>query len=457
MARSIRASEHRRAEVDGSLRAAFCRTYRRQITIDDPGVFTRSIPFTPPYILMPDTELQEHYCVTTNEARSTSGEPQGGRSAEMGGCMRHSMTSMIRGRARRITCSAVIPLRPERGVRIRSPVARIALAVACLSAPAHAQWLNHPTPSIPRNADGTPRLDTPPPRLPDGRPDLEGVWTSPRVLIMPPADVLQPWARARMQAHHETFLRDRPAYRCLPNGPEVNADWKRIVQSRSTVVILNDNQTYRTIFLDGRVLEADPHPSWMGYSVGRWDGDTLVVESNGFNDRTWLNPRGLPHTTRLRVVERYTRRSVGRIELEITIDDPGAFVRPWTATVPLELRADTEMLETVCEENSDRWAGTMSQVRANAVVVPPETLARYVGTYRGLWGTTPRTVRVVLDGGTLRANDVYGHEVQLIPESPTFFAGTDGLTYEFVAREGAPATHVVERHVSGDYTYAREP
>jgi hypothetical protein len=222
------------------------------------------------------------------------------------------------------------------------------------------------------------------------------------------------------------------------------------------VAILNENLTYRTIFLDGRALESDPHPTWMGYSVGRWDGDVLVVDSSGFNDKTWLNQLGLPHTTGLRVMERYTRRSLERMELVLTITDPGAFTRPWTATVPMELRVDTEMLETVCEEGSDKWSGTLSEIRAGAVPVSRDVLARYVGVYRGMWGQNVRTVQVSLDGDILRATGIYGQDVQLIPESATFFAATDGLTYEFVGEENGPATQLIERHVSGDYTYARQ-
>jgi len=334
--------------------------------------------------------------------------------------------------------------------------AATALVVCVLASPASAQWLNYPTPGIPRNPNGTPKLDAPPPRLPDGRPDLQGLWTTGWTAIMSPADVLEPWVAEAMRKHHETFFKERPAYRCLPNGPEVNNGWRRIVQSSTTVAILNDNQTHRTIFLDGRRLESDPHRTWMGYSVGRWDGDTLVVESFGFNDKTWLNPRGLPHTESLRLTERYTRRSIGRMDLELTITDPGAFTRPWTVSVPLELRADTEMLETVCEEGSDRWVGTVSQVRRNTVPVPRETLAQYVGVYRGMWATNVRTVRVRLEGDVLRVNGIYGEDVDLIPESATFFAGTDGLTYEFVVRDRGSATHVIERHVSGDYSYARQ-
>jgi hypothetical protein len=122
----------------------------------------------------------------------------------------------------------------------------------------------------------------------------------------------------------------------------------------------------------------------------------------------------------------------------------------------MDLRVDTEMLETVCEEGSDRWAGTLSDIRVNAVPVSREVLARYVGVYRGMWGPNVRTVRVTLDGAILRANGIHDQVVGLTPQSATFFAGTDGLTYEFLGADGGSATHVVERHVSGDYTYARQ-
>jgi hypothetical protein len=321
--------------------------------------------------------------------------------------------------------------------------------------PTAAQWLTHRTPDVPRNADGTPNVAASPSRLPDGRPDLQGLWTASRIAIAPPDGILQPHARALVQARQESFLRDRPSFRCRPGGPEVNPDWKRIIQTPSTLAILNDNLTYRVIFLDGRTLEADPHRSWMGYSVGRWEGDTLVVESFGFNDRTWLNPVGLPHTEALRITERYTRRTYGQMQLDLTITDPGTFTAPWTTSLRMDLRVDTEMLETVCESNSDNWAGSVSEVRANASRVAPDTLARYVGVYSGMWGTVRRTVRITVVGDSLHATGILGQDVQLIAQSDTFFAGTDGLTYEFVGPGNGPATHLVERHVSGDYPYAR--
>jgi hypothetical protein len=342
--------------------------------------------------------------------------------------------------------------------RLEGVLAVVVLSLVPLVTPtaAQAQWLTYRTPDVPRNADGTPNLNAPPPRTTDGRPDLQGLWTTSRSVIAPPNGVLRPQAQALLQRRQENYFKDRPSFRCLPGGPEVNPEWKRFIQTPQTVAILNENLTYRTIFLDGRTLEADPQRMWMGYSVGRWDGDTLVVESFGFNDRTWLNPVGLPHTDDLRITERYTRPRYGQMQLELTIADAGAFTTPWTASVSMVLRLDTEMIETVCESNSDTWVGSLSDVRATAVEVAPAILAKYVGVYSGLWGTLLRTVRVTLAADGLHATGVLGEDVQLIPQSEVFFAGTDGLTYEFAGADGAAATHLVERHVSGDYRFARQ-
>ena len=124
----------------------------------------------------------------------------------------------------------------------------------------------------------------------------------------------------------------------------------KIIQTPSLIVILNPDLTYRQIFTDGRALETDANPSWMGYSVGHWEGDTLVVESAGFNDRTWLD-RGYPHTEALRAVERYRRADFGHLTLEVELHDPALYTAPWKATVEAQLAADTELLEYVCNEN----------------------------------------------------------------------------------------------------------
>lgn len=342
--------------------------------------------------------------------------------------------------------------------RIESVFRVVVLSLVPLVTPTavQAQWLTYRTPDVPRHADGTPNVNAPPPRTADGRPDLQGLWTTSRSVIAPPSGVLRSHAQALLQQRQENYFKDRPSFRCLPGGPEVNPEWKRFVQTPNAIAVLNDNLTYRTIFLDGRSLEADPHRTWMGYSVGRWEGDALVVESFGFNDRTWLNPRGLPHTEDLRVTERYTRTRYGQMQLELTITDAGAFTAPWTANVSMDLRLDTEMIETVCESNSDTWVGSVSDVRATAVAVAPAILERYVGVYSGLWGTLLRTVGVTLEADGLHATGVLGEDVQLIPQSEVLFAGTDGLTYEFTGADGAAASHLVERHVSGDYRFARQ-
>ena len=231
--------------------------------------------------------------------------------------------------------------------------------------------------------------------------------------------------------------------------------WRRIIQTPTLIAIAYENLTYHLIFMDGRKLEANPERTWMGYSVGRWEGDTLVVDSFGFNDRTWLDGRGLPHTDALRTTERYVRRTVGQLQVELTVTDPGAFANPWTMTYTLEFQADTEMLESVCEERS-RWIGRLSDVEQSAVTVSPQTLAKYVGVYSGLWVTRPRTVRIELENGTLYANGLLDERVRLIPHSETSFSGTDGLSFDFDPT-GNPAAFMVERHVSGDWRYMRQP
>jgi len=193
-------------------------------------------------------------------------------------------------------------------------------------------------------------------------------------------------------------------FRCLPSGPATFSQttggpvYKRIVQTPALIVILNDDLTYRQIFMDGRSLEPNPFPGWMGYSVGRWEGDTLVVDSYGFNDKTWLNGRGLQHSEALRMTERYTRTDVGDLRIDVTFSDPDALRKPLSMAVNMTLAADTELLERVCEESSDRWLGTTADIDHAAVTVSPDVLKRYVGVYTGFWGANPRRVDVLLAG-----------------------------------------------------------
>jgi len=341
----------------------------------------------------------------------------------------------------------------------------IALVLVALGTPVGAQWLNHPTSGLPRGADGKPNLTAPTPRTTDGTPDFSGVWTGPAQAPKAAAIDLQPWVIEARRGHAENFYKERPMFRCLPSGPATFSQttgggvWKRIVQTPDVIVVLSDDLTFRQIFMDGRALEASPFPSWMGYSVGRWEGDTLVVDSFGFNDKTWVNEQGLQHTEALRVTERYTRQDLGHLKIDVSFVDPGAYNKPLAMSVNMRLGADTELLERVCETGSEHWTGTASDAQRAAVTVAPEILARYVGVYSGLWAGNPRKVDVVLIDAQLFVRlDDDPEPVALTPFSDKLFQSSAegaGLGYEFVADGNGPATDVVEIHVSGGYQYAR--
>lgn len=242
--------------------------------------------------------------------------------------------------------------------------AAAAVALSTLAGTVHAQWLNHPTPGIPRAADGKPFLTGAAPRTADGRPDFSGIWEPEGVKFLrniaadlePDGVPFQPWAKAlyeeRLTGSH---ARLEPDANCLPQGvPKINAAPVpfKIIQTPGVVVILYEAFTqWRQIFTDGRELPKDPNPTWLGYSVGRWDGDTLVVDTIGFNGKTWLDTNGHPTTDALHVIERFRRPRFGQLEIEITIDDPKAYTRPWTVNERPRLLPDTELLEFVCLEN----------------------------------------------------------------------------------------------------------
>src|ERR1035438_4714794 len=198
-------------------------------------------------------------------------------------------------------------------VQLKTAVWFLVLSFLEVSMPAAAQWLDYPTPGIPRTHDGKPNLSAPAPRTPDGKPDLSGIWehlnARTTAYYLDGIDIpWQPWALSLFQQRTEDNQLDNPESKCLPRGiPKADAfDVHKIVQTPGLVLILYEYQnTFRQIFTDGRKLPVDPNPTWMGYSVGHWEGDTLVVESNGYNDKTWLDGAGHPHSERLRVTERY--------------------------------------------------------------------------------------------------------------------------------------------------------
>ena len=350
------------------------------------------------------------------------------------------------------------------------------LILVAAATPVGAQWLTLPTPGVPRTADGEPDLSAPAPRAGDGHPDLTGLWVPVAVsgsLLDP--DRIQEWARARIDDHTRKFFADDPRFRCLPSGPgaypagRTESGLRRIVQHPSVIAILNDDLTYRQIFLDGRELEADPFPTWMGYAVGRWDGDTLVVESNGFNDKTWLHREGLPHTESLRITERYRRVDFGHVRLDVTYEDPGTFPSPVHALIEMQFVADSELLETVCNEASEgrsHWGGAITEAEEKVVEVAEEILARYVGTYQGIWLGNLITAEVTLEDGALFLERIPPYsetgvteagKSRLLPQAETAFECTCGLGFVFTAEGEGMATEVAEVHVSGAWTFARVP
>jgi len=227
------------------------------------------------------------------------------------------------------------------------------------------QWLKLPDKGIPRTKDGKPDLTAPVPHKADGKLDLSGVWLSPGpkylqnlAADLKPEDVpMQAWAAAllkeRMTGAHAAEESDA---NCLPQGvPKINVTPIpfKIVQNPDEVIILYEAfGIYRQIFMDGRELPKDSNPSWMGYSVGKWDKDALVVETSGFNGKTWLDQVGHPTTEALQVTERFRRPDFGHLTIEVTINDPKAYTRPWTVTEGMQLLADTDLLEFVCNENN---------------------------------------------------------------------------------------------------------
>ena len=345
----------------------------------------------------------------------------------------------------------------------RATTALLAIVASSTTLPSMGQWLEHPTAGLPRTADGKPDVTAPAPKLSDGTPDLSGIWhrTAGRYYNNIAADLtisdVQPWAEALYQRRRRDYGKDSMEVRCLPLGPVATttpyADIK-IVQTPTLIVLLLDDLTYRQIHMDGRQLPKEPNPSWMGYSVGRWEGDTLVVESNGFTDRSWLDYDGHPHTEALSVVERYRRRDIGHLDLDVTFDDPGAYVKPWTVSVPLELFPDTEVLEFVCREN-EKSTMHMTSTPVVPVTVAQETLMRYAGAYEisGTDNVTPAVVSTSGDELFLDLNRA-GPE-HLVPLSETDFS-LSGTVIQFVDGDGGAITHFVMRTVEGEETAVRK-
>ena len=239
---------------------------------------------------------------------------------------------------------------------------RLALVIGCLAsaAPVMAQWLKQPTAGVPRTPDGKPNLSAPAPRMADGKPDLSGLWQPAAILIgdlaanLPKGSVpFQPWAEKLYNERRANESRDDPTANCIvggvPRSDAVPYPFKVLHEKDLVVILYEAVHSYRQIFADGRKLPEDMNPSWFGYSVGRWDGDTFVADSMGFNDQTWMDDSGLPHTDALRTTERFKRRDFGHLDLTLTVDDAKAYIRPWSVEIGFVLLPDTELIENICE------------------------------------------------------------------------------------------------------------
>lgn len=242
---------------------------------------------------------------------------------------------------------------------------RVIAMIVVMSGTAPAQWLNLTLPNTPRTPDGQPDLTAPTPKTPDGKQDLTGIWrvASGKYLQNIGADLgelpFQPWAAALYKERADALGKGRPSESCIPHGiPDgmlVRNFPIKIVQTPDIVVILYEEfNHFRQIFTDGRGFPPETNESWFGYTIGKWEAGTLVAETVGFNDKSWLDDPGHPHSEALRVTERFRRRDFGHMDIQITFDDPKAYTKPWIVTIPFDLYPDTELIESICENEKDR-------------------------------------------------------------------------------------------------------
>ena len=344
---------------------------------------------------------------------------------------------------------------------MRHFIAGLVFLSACSALPA--QWIKIKTPGLPRRADGTADLTAPAPRTPDGKPDLSGLWLTGDntygvdiSIDLKPGEV-RPWAQEIYKKRVEALDRDTPATVCLPGGPsEIISGEYRILQGPNVTAILYGSGAYRQIFTDGRELPKDPNPTWWGYSVGHWEGNTLVVESAGFNDRSWLDFSGHPHTEDLRVTERFERRDFGHMQLQVTFDDPKTFTKPITIILRPTFNPDTEMLEYVCNENEKDAAhlvGKAADEVKGHVQLSPEVLARYTGSYRAALAKLDATITVA--GDQLMFSLGGKGAVALVTISETAFMFPGGFPIDFVKDSGGTVTHFLLHAPGPDMKFVR--
>jgi hypothetical protein len=260
---------------------------------------------------------------------------------------------------------------------LRLPMMALQLLVFGLFlCPMTAQWISYPTAGVPRTPEGKPNLAAACPRTADGKPDFSGLWIMLTARSgnpdFPGCDAVsdqfiniaaslqgglpyQPWASDLVKVRRTEQRVNDPLSHCLPVGPVRLHTWngpRKMVQAPGLLLLVNElNASYRQIFTDARPLPVDPNPSWNGYSTGRWEGDTLVVQTSGFRDGLWLDSTGNPMTEAAKITERFRRPDFGRMDIDVTVDDPKAYTKPWTVTLHQVIKLDTDLLDFVCSEN----------------------------------------------------------------------------------------------------------
>jgi hypothetical protein len=279
--------------------------------------------------------------------------------------------------------------RPMRAARIN---VFLFLIITVIGVPAgFSQWLHYPTADVPRKADGSPDLTAPAPRLPDGKPDFSGIWHAARRnpcnpdasrfipcgieiggsplalnlgVDLPGGLPYQPWAADIVKQRKADDSIDDPHVRCLPDSPPRTWNMPHLTKAVHTpkllILLYEVNAMYRQIFIDGRPLPDDPNPGWTGYSTAKWEGDTLIVQTAGFRNDLWIDMSGSPISEAAKLTERIRRPNYGTLELEVTIDDPKVYTRPWTVKMTQTIELNTELIDEICLENEKSYQSMQS-------------------------------------------------------------------------------------------------
>ncbi|HET9130873.1 MAG TPA: hypothetical protein VFO86_08000 [Terriglobia bacterium] len=259
-----------------------------------------------------------------------------------------------------------------------STIALVMLGTAMATIPLAAQWVNYPTADVPRKADGKVDMAAKTPRLADGKPDFSGVWTSDEIdprkpneppnpkdattsrrminlgVELPGGLPYQPWLAALVKERTANHAIDDPHVKCFPDNflrAYGTPHLLKFVHTPKLMLVLNEwNAGFRQIFTDARPLPIDPTPSWQGFSTAKWSGDTLIVDTIGVRDDSWVDWNGSVITESAKVREQFQRPDLGHLVVQVTVDDPKAYTKPWTVTIKERLIVDTELIEEICLE-----------------------------------------------------------------------------------------------------------